>query len=104
MLNIPQAFYLFGFWMNQAAPLLYGRTPEEMVAGALSRIDEDQRPALRAFVDQLLTGPYSEADLQKVYSNAEADIGPRGQDGARKMFSLIRATLDAGCVPFYGPL
>lgn len=43
---------------------------------------------------ELLTGPYSESDLMKIFRSTNADITPRGPDGARQF--LLRDLIDAG--------
>jgi hypothetical protein len=48
---------------------------------------------LRAFLDHLLNGNYSDAQLQELYRKGDADIGFRGEE-LRSFLGLTRATID----------
>lgn len=97
-MQIPDVFYDYCSFLHQDSFLAYGGTPEEVAAGALKAIKPARWPQLRAFIETLLTGPYSEADLMKIIRSTSADITPRGPDGARKFLVFLRYLIDSGGV------
>jgi hypothetical protein len=97
-MQIPDVFYDYCSFLHQDSFLVYGRTPEEVTAGALKAIKPERWPQLRGFIEELLTGPYSEADLMKIIRSTYADITPRGPDGARKFLVFLRYLIDVGGV------
>jgi hypothetical protein len=95
-MEIPEVFYDYCSFLHQDSFLVYGPNPEEVTAGALRCIKRERWPELRAFIEELLTGSYSEADLMKIIQGTYADITPRGPDGARKFLTFLRYLIDAG--------
>jgi hypothetical protein len=95
-MEIPEVFYDYCAFLHQDSFLVYGPTPEEVAAGALRVIKRERWPQLRAFIEELLAGPYSEADLMKIIRGTYADITPRGPDGARKFLTFLRYLIDVG--------
>jgi hypothetical protein len=95
-MQIPDVFYDYCIHLHQDSFHVYGPTPEEVSAGALKAVSRDRWPQLRAFIEELLAGPYSEADLMKIIRSTDADMTPRGPDGARKFLIFLRFLIDAG--------
>ena len=93
-MEIPEVFYDYCAFLHQDSFLVYGHTPEEVAAGALKAVNRERWPQLRAFVEELLSGPYSEADLIKLIRSTYADITPRGPDGTRKFLTFLRYLID----------
>src|SRR4051812_35708415 len=58
IMQIPEAFYDFCLLLHQDSFILYGREPEDVAAGPLQYMSKEQKVALRAFLDHLLTGNY----------------------------------------------
>jgi hypothetical protein len=94
-MQVPEVFYHYCSFLGQDALILRGPTMEEAMAGALRIVKREQWPQLRAFIEELLIGPYSEADLMKIIRSTYADITPRGPDGARKFLTFLRFLIDA---------
>jgi hypothetical protein len=95
-MQIPDVFYDYCVHLHQGSFHVYGSTPEEVSAGALKAVSRDRWPQLRAFIEELLAGPYSEADLMKIIRSTDADMTPRGPDGARKFLTFLRYLIDVG--------
>lgn len=95
-MQIPDAFYDYCTWLHQDSEFDYGPATEDIIAGALKRIRPEQHQLLRAFIEELLTGPYSESDLMKIFRSTKADITPRGPDGARQFLVYLRDLIDEG--------
>lgn len=95
-MQIPDVFYDYCIWLHQDSFILYGPTPEDVAAGALKMIRREQWPQLRKFVHELLTGPYSESDLMAIFRSTDADVTPRGPDGARMFLTYLSGLMDAG--------
>ena len=65
-----------------------------MTTRPLQSMSKEQKVALRIFLDHLLTGNYSDEQLQEIYRRGDADIGFRS--GLRYFFELVRDTIDRG--------
>lgn len=92
-MQIPEAFYEFCLLLHQDSFDFYGREPEELAAGPLQYLSKEQKTALRVFLDHLLTGNYSEAQLQEIYRKGDADIS---FSPIRYLFELVRDAIDRG--------
>ena len=92
-MQIPDAFYEFCLRLHQDSFDVYGREPEGLAAGPLQHMPKDQKVALRAFLDHLLNGNYSDAQLQEICRKGDADIGFRGEE-LRYFLGLVRAAID----------
>jgi hypothetical protein len=95
-MQIPDVFYDYCIHLHQDSFQVYGSTPEEVSAGALKAVSRDRWPQLRTFIEELLAGSYSEADLMKIIRSTDDDMTPRGPDGARKFLTFLRYLIDAG--------
>ena len=94
-MKIPDAFYQFCLRLHQDSFILYGREPEDLAAGPLQHMPKERKLALRAFLNELLTGNYSDDELQEIYRKGDADIGFRGES-LRHFLALVRDTIDRG--------
>lgn len=56
-MQIPDAFYDYCTWLHQDSEFDCGLATEDIIAGALKRIRPEQHQLLRAFIEELLTGP-----------------------------------------------
>jgi hypothetical protein len=91
-MQIPEEFYEFCLYLHQDSFDLYGREPQELAAGPLRFVPKEKRAVLRAFIDQLLTGNYSDEQLQKIYRSTDADIS--FPEGLRYFLGLVRDAID----------
>jgi hypothetical protein len=91
-MQIPDEFYEFCLYLHQDSFDFYGREPQDLATGALRFVPKEKHAALRAFLDHLLTGNYSDAQLQEIYRSTDADIGFRS--GLRYFLALVRDTID----------
>jgi hypothetical protein len=93
-MQIPEEFYEFCLNLHQDSFYVYGREPQDLAAGPLRFVPKEKHAALRAFIDHLLTGNYSDEQLQKIYRSTDADIG--FPEGLRYFLGLVRDTIDRG--------
>jgi hypothetical protein len=93
-MQIPEAFYDFCLLLHQDSFDFYGREPQDLAAGPLRYMSNEQKVALRTFLDHLLSGNYSDEQLDEIYRQGDADIGFRS--GLRYFFGLVRDTIDRG--------
>lgn len=91
-MKTPAGFYDFCFYLHQDADYVYGPELQDMISGALQHVPKERRPPLRAYLDHLLTGNYSDAQLMDIYHGAEPEMGIRR--GVRHVFTMIRDTID----------
>ncbi len=98
MIDIPEEFYVFGQWMHQDVMELAGPLPEDWILYALGHVNSGGQPKLLAFLDSLLDANLSEHELMRIYRSTDADVSPRGEDGARKFFCFMRDALRDGRV------
>jgi hypothetical protein len=92
-MQIPEEFYDFCLYLHQDSFEVYGREPKDLAAGPIRHMSKERKLALRAFLNQLLTGNYSDGQLQEIYRKGDADIGFRGE-ALRHFFALVRDTID----------
>lgn len=92
-MQIPDTFYEFCLRLHQDSFILYGREPEAVAAGALQYMSKEEKVALRAFLDHLLTGKYSDAQLQEIYRKGDADLW-FSDESLRYFLELVRAAID----------
>jgi hypothetical protein len=95
-MQIPDVFYDYCIWMHQDSFIFYGPTMEDILAGALKKIRTERWPELRAFVHELLTGPYSDSDLLTIFRSTDADVTPSDPPSARGFLLYLRDLIDAG--------
>jgi hypothetical protein len=69
---------------------------QEMISFAISDLNSDQRKVVRAHLDELMSGIYSEEEIEKIWRQAGADVRiSRGVKGdATKFLAEIRKALD----------
>jgi hypothetical protein len=73
---------------------LYGPTPQDWVRGALDFVPRERWPALRAYLDQLLAGGYSDAQLQQVYRDTLSELAFWDDRDVRRFLTMARDTID----------
>ena len=93
-MQIPEAFYDFCLLLHQDSSDFYGREPQNLAAGPLRYMSKEQKLALRTFLNQLLIGNYSDAQLQEIYRRGDADIS--FPHGLRYFLTLTRDAIDRG--------
>lgn len=92
-MQIPDAFYEFCLLLHQDSFDLYGREPGDLAAGPLRYLSKEQKASLKGFLNELLNGDYSEAQLQEIYRKGDADIS---LSPVRYFFELVRDAIDRG--------
>lgn len=92
VMQIPEEFYDFCLYLHQDSFYVYGTDPKDIAAGAMAHMSKEQKLALRAFLEQLLTGDYSDAQLDEIYRGTDAEIGFR--ETLRYFLALTRDTID----------
>jgi hypothetical protein len=94
-MQIPDEFYDFCLYLHQDSFYVYGTEPKDIAAGAIRHLSKAQKQTLGAFLDELLTGDYSDGELQEIYRGGDPEIGFRGEE-LRYFLGLVRTTLDRG--------
>lgn len=97
-MNIPDEFHRFCLYIHQESAYVYGPDPQDWIEGALAGMSAEQRTTLRAYVDHLLSGPYTEQELQAIWSDTDAEMGFRDERSLRNFLGLIRDTIDRSAV------
>lgn len=91
-MQIPDEFYDFCLYLHQDSLHVYGTEMQNIAAGALRHMPKEQKLALRSFLEHLLTGNYSDAQLDEIYRGTDAEIGFRSN--LRHFLTLTRDTID----------
>jgi hypothetical protein len=73
---------------------LYGPKPEDWIDGALQLMSIKRLPALRDYIDGLLTRGYSDAELQDIYRSTPSELRIWDDRGVRPFLSMTRDRID----------
>jgi hypothetical protein len=90
---IPREFKDFCRQFHQDATRIYS-TPEEMIAAALTSMNEGQKHVVRQFLDELLSGRYSSAEIKGVWNRALTDFYFPKAGGALAFLELVRDVMN----------
>jgi len=71
----------------------YAQTPEAIAQEALGFLTLDDIPPVVAYLDDLLSGRYSDEEIQAIWHRMPADIYFTDALGAVKVLSLVRDLL-----------
>lgn len=93
-ISIPEEFYDFCLYLHQDSFYVYGTNPEDIAAGAMKHMSKAQKQTLATFLGELLTGNYSDAQLDEIYRGTDAEIGFR--ETLRYFLTLTRDLIDRG--------
>jgi hypothetical protein len=81
-MNIPIAFLKFTEFFHQDFDLFYS-DEKSLIEDAIGNTPSDDLSSIRNFLDELLSGKYSEAELRSIWRDTTAEISPfRGQEGS----------------------
>ncbi|MEA2876067.1 MAG: hypothetical protein QOF14_1263 [Hyphomicrobiales bacterium] len=94
-MQIPEEFYDFCLYLHQDSFYMYGTDPKNIAAGAMEHMSKEQNLALRAFLNHLLTGGYSDDELQKIYRDTDPEISFHGEE-LRYFLALVRDAINRG--------
>jgi hypothetical protein len=89
-MQLPDEFVDLCLYLHQDSFYVYGNDPKDIAAGATKHMSDAQKQALAAFLDQLLTGDYSEDQLQEIYRRGDPEISILP---LRYFFGLVRDTI-----------
>jgi len=65
-------------------------TPKQLMQVALSGIEPRERPAIKAFIDELLSGRYSDEQLKEIWWSMPADIVFHEGRGVVAFLTMLR--------------
>jgi hypothetical protein len=85
----PDEFKDFCRHFHQDVTRIYS-TPEQMIAAALRSMNEEQKHVVRQFLDELLSGRHSSAEIKGVLRRTPADIYFPKARGAVAFLQLVR--------------
>ena len=92
-MQIPNAFFDLCLYLHQDSFYVYGTDPKEIAAGATKHMSNAQKQALGAFLNELLTGNYSEDELQEIYRRGDPEIS---FSPLRYFLGVVRDTITSG--------
>lgn len=69
-------------------------TFQDWIASAISFVPKDRLPIFRDYLDQLLSGNYSDAQLEEIYNSTYSEFASSGDGGARVLFEAARNAID----------
>ncbi len=92
-MQIPDEFVDLCLYLHQDSFEIYGNDPKDIAAGATKHMSDAQKQALAAFLDELLTGNYSEEQLQEIYLRGDPEISISPM---RYFLGVVRDTIDPG--------
>ena len=72
-MHVSDEFFRFCSGLHQDFTL-YGSEPQDWINGALEFVRKERLPALRDYLDELLTAGYSDAQLQELYQSTHAEL------------------------------
>lgn len=71
----------------------YAQTPEAIAEEALGFLGPEDAPSVIAYLDDLLSGRYSDDEIQAIWHKMPADIYFTEASGTVKVLSLVRDLL-----------
>jgi hypothetical protein len=86
---VPDEFKDFCRHFHQDVMLIHS-TPDEMIASALRSLNEQQKHVIRRFLDELLSGRYSSAEIKGIWRKTPADIYFPKAQGLLEFLRLMR--------------
>ncbi len=92
-MQITDEFVDLCLYLHQDSFEIYGNDPKDIAAGATKHMSDAQKQALAAFLDELLTGNYSEEQLQEIYLRGDPEISISPM---RYFLGVVRDTIDPG--------
>jgi|WetSurMetagenome_2_1015567.scaffolds.fasta_scaffold1146189_1 hypothetical protein len=92
-MSIPQAFIQFTAFFHQDFDLLFPEG-EGLIEDAIAHTALDDQKVIKNYLDELLSGKFSEDELRTIWRSTRAEISPfRGSNGSCAEFlKLIRST------------
>jgi hypothetical protein len=88
-ITIPDEFNDFCDHFNQDVMRIYS-TPEQMIAAALTSLNEEQKHVLRLFLDELLSGRHTPAEIKGVWRRTPAALYFLKARGVVAFLQLVR--------------
>jgi hypothetical protein len=92
-MQIPDEFFDFRLYLHQDSFYVYGTDPKDIAAGAIKHMSKAQQQNACGFLDELLTGNYSDDQLQEIYRRGDPEIS---FSPLRCFFGLVRDTINRG--------
>lgn len=89
-------FYDFCAGMHQDIDL-YGPEPRDWIDGALGAVRKERLTVFRDYLNELLTGDYSDHQLSELYHSASPEMGITS--GIRYFLEMARDTIDSTLQP-----
>lgn len=71
----------------------YAQTPEAIAEEALGFLGPEDAPVVVAYLDDLLSGRYSDDEIQAIWHKMPADVYFTEGGGARKVLNVVRELL-----------
>lgn len=93
-MNIPEEFYKFCLGLHQDSVDLYGPGPQDWIKGALGFVQKERHAVLRDFLVDLLSGDYSDAQLNEIYFSTDAEVSIMGVRGVRSFLERLRDSIE----------
>jgi hypothetical protein len=95
-MQVSDEFFRFCSGLHQDF-LMYGPTPHDWINGALKFVQKERLPTLRNYLDELLAGSYSDAELQEIYRSTHTELRIWDDQEARPFLAMIRDVIDRKC-------
>lgn len=89
----PEEFYDFCLYLHQDFDL-YGPEPQDWINGAMRHMDNASRLVLKDYLVLLLSGDYSDAQLEEIYYSTNTEIRFLAVLDLRRFLGLVRDTID----------
>lgn len=90
-MQIPDEFRQFCHWFYQGSRDDFA-TYEEWIGHAVARVDGKQKEVIRKFLDELLSGKYSDQEVAQVWRNAGPDYD-FNEGGHRIFLAEVRSMI-----------
>jgi len=86
-MKITNEFFNFCLALHQDYEL-YGPEPEDWIRGALENVPEERHIVLKDYLNELLSGNYSDAQLSEIYHSTSPELGFRDNRELRQFLEL----------------
>jgi len=92
-MHVSDEFLIFCSGLHQDFDL-YGPEPEDWIRGALGHVHRERHMVFRDYLNEILSGSYSDAQLSETYHNTSPELGFLDNKELRQFLGMARDIIE----------